>query len=162
MTINLWSGSKWILKSEAIIIHHAKRWKSLLIWRKSFRRDLCFSAIEMNDVSESSAINVWNLFTFIRENDTFRMCLYAMLLERWKVFRETPHEKCGTSGGASLLHDSNDIDNEICAKTFTYRRQAWSFVALMMKSSHSGLEFCKEEEMNWIKEMWQKVHYNRS
>lgn len=62
--------------------------------------------------------------------------LYAM---RW----ETP-----TSGGASFESDQHDIDNEtgICMQTSTYLRQACSFVALMMKSSHSGLEFWKGKE----------------
>lgn len=37
-----------------------------------------------------------------------------------------------------------------------YLKQAWSFVALMMKSSHSGLEFWKEKDEKMFIKMWSR------
>lgn len=37
-----------------------------------------------------------------------------------------------------------------------YLRQAWSFVALMMKSSHSGLEFWNEKEAEKFVKIWSR------
>lgn len=39
------------------------------------------------------------------------------------------------------MRSDSDNDNEDLHNAAAYLRQAWSFVALMMKSSHNGLEF---------------------
>lgn len=64
----------------------------LIRHRENSWRDLCRFAIKRWDVSESSAINVRNLFTFTWEKcfacASLHYPLYAMLLERWKIFWE--------------------------------------------------------------------------